>query len=111
MSIEEHLVGAGDFSITPLHGCGESEWRAKPREEIVAADNSSGSASRFQRMLTGATLASCSLNVCANTDPWPRDSVLLQTRSLTLGALIGAPTVREGLPSTAQHHTVGDLVP
>lgn len=25
MSIEEHLVGAGDFSITPLPGCGESE--------------------------------------------------------------------------------------
>ena len=41
----------------------------------------------------------------------PRDSVRLHTRSLTLGALIGAPTVREGLPSIAQYHTVGDLVP
>jgi hypothetical protein len=35
-----------------------------------------------------------------------RDSVLPQTRSLTFGALIGAPTVREGLPPAAQHHTV-----
>jgi CTP:molybdopterin cytidylyltransferase MocA len=32
----------------------------------------------------------------------PRDSVLPQSHSLTLGALIGAPSVREGLPSTAQ---------
>src|SRR5450759_2866403 len=39
----------------------------------------------------------------------PRDSVLPQTRSLTLGALIGAPTVREGLPPIAQHHTVTAL--
>jgi CTP:molybdopterin cytidylyltransferase MocA len=38
-----------------------------------------------------------------------RDSVLPQTHSLTLGALIGAPTVREGLPSSAQLHPVGDL--
>ena len=33
--------------------------------------------------------------------PRPLDSVLPQTRSLTLGALIGAPTVREGC---AQQH-------
>jgi len=32
------------------------------------------------------------------------------TRSLTLGALIRAPTVREGLPPTAQYHAVRDLV-
>src|SRR5450759_3939279 len=31
------------------------------------------------------------------------------TRSLTLGALIRAPTVREGLPPTAQYHAVRDL--
>ena len=36
--------------------------------------------------------------------------MLPQTRSLTLGALIGAPTVREGLPPIAQHHTVTALV-
>src|ERR1017187_9425214 len=33
------------------------------------------------------------------------DSVLPQTRLLTLGALMGAPT-----PSIAQYHAVGDLV-
>ena len=31
------------------------------------------------------------------------------TRSRTLGALIRAPTVREGLPPTAQYHAVRDL--
>jgi hypothetical protein len=35
--------------------------------------------------------------------------VLMQTRSLTLGAMIGAPTVREGLPEIATNHTVGEL--
>ena len=35
--------------------------------------------------------------------------MLPQTRSLTLGARVGAPTVREGLLPTAQYHTVGDL--
>src|SRR5450759_2178831 len=43
---------------------------------------------------------------------WPQSSVLPNTRSLTLGALIGAPTGcplgLEGLTSTAQHRTVGD---
>src|SRR5450759_569368 len=45
----------------------------------------------------------------AGLGPRPRDSVLPPTRSLTLGALIGAPTVREGLLPIAQHHTVEDL--
>ena len=36
--------------------------------------------------------------------------MLPQTRSLTLGAPIGAPTVREGLPPIAHHHTVTALV-
>jgi molybdenum cofactor cytidylyltransferase len=40
-----------------------------------------------------------------------RDPVPPQTHSLTLGALIGAPTVREGLPSSPQLHPVGDLGP
>src|SRR5450756_2092840 len=35
--------------------------------------------------------------------------MLPPTRSLTLGALIGAPTVREGLLPIAQHHTVTAL--
>jgi len=38
--------------------------------------------------------------------PGPRDSVLPQPHSLTLGARIGAPTVREGLPPTTQRHLV-----
>jgi hypothetical protein len=36
--------------------------------------------------------------------------VLTNTRSLTLGALIGAPTVREGLPPIAQYYAVEELV-
>ena len=37
----------------------------------------------------------------------PANRIILQL--LTVGALSGAPTVREGLPSMAQHHTVADL--
>ena len=43
--------------------------------------------------------------------PQPVDSVLAQTRSQTLGALIEAQTAREGLPPTAQIHAVGALIP
>jgi CTP:molybdopterin cytidylyltransferase MocA len=41
--------------------------------------------------------------------PGPRDAVLQATHSLTLGALIGAPTVREGLPLAVQRHPDEDL--
>jgi hypothetical protein len=60
--------------------------------------------------MTLAREASCQPAAGCKPALRPRASVLRRNRSLTVAALIGAPTVREGLPSRAQYYAFGGLV-
>jgi hypothetical protein len=61
-----------------------------------------------QQLMAGAPLAIPEVRE-EQLVPRPRDLVLTKTRSLTLGALIGAPTVREGLPAMELDYAVEGL--
>ena len=89
------------------------EGTLRPATFAINADYQRGQTSSMQCGLravpAGAESVLFTLVDHPAVTPATLDALLPRTPSLTLGALIGAPSVSEGLPLTAQRHPVEDL--